>query len=247
MYWADVYPKLDPEDNNDPTERLNILNNLSSPRFTIHVGELVVCNSPAMGRITLRQLLDAKDKAEKGATDTKTASGPDLTQVQAAFRDAGSDSAKATLTLADGALGHAQAIETFLDITLGAGRGVNFDALTKLLSEIKRTVEPYATSEAPALEASALESAPVPAGGGNRPSPRGGAAMSGAIQSRADVIKALDLICDFYRQNEPSSPVPLILQRAHRLVDKDFITIMTDLTPEALAQLQVITGTKAEK
>src|SRR5947209_186522 len=29
-YWAELYPKLDPEDNNDPTERLNILNQLSS-------------------------------------------------------------------------------------------------------------------------------------------------------------------------------------------------------------------------
>ena len=29
-YWPDVYPKLDPEDNNDPTERINILSNLCS-------------------------------------------------------------------------------------------------------------------------------------------------------------------------------------------------------------------------
>ena len=60
------------------------------------------------------------------------------------------------------------------------------------------------------------------------------------------MIKALDLICDYYRENEPSSPVPLILQRAQRLVNKDFMTIMTDLTPDALKQLQIITGTKKE-
>src|SRR5580765_3297642 len=29
-YWAELYPKLDPGDNNDPTERLNILRQLSS-------------------------------------------------------------------------------------------------------------------------------------------------------------------------------------------------------------------------
>jgi type VI secretion system protein ImpA len=51
----------------------------------------------------------------------------------------------------------------------------------------------------------------------------------------------------FYRHNEPSSPVPLILQRAQRLVDKDFISIMSDLTPEALQQLQIITGAKTDK
>jgi len=71
---------------------------------------------------------------------------------------------------------------------------------------------------------------------------RGGPGMSGTIQTRGDVMKALDLICDYYRSNEPSSPVPLIIQRAQRLVDKDFMTIMTDLTPDAISQLQVITG-----
>lgn len=71
--------------------------------------------------------------------------------------------------------------------------------------------------------------------------------MSGTIQSRADVIKALDLICAYYRDYEPSSPVPFILQRAHRLVDKDFMAIVSDLTPDALSHLQVITGTKSDK
>jgi len=71
--------------------------------------------------------------------------------------------------------------------------------------------------------------------------------MSGSINTRADVLKALNLICDYYRNNEPSSPVPLILQRAQRLVDKDFMAIMNDLTPDALTQLRVITGTKAEE
>jgi len=41
--------------------------------------------------------------------------------------------------------------------------------------------------------------------------------------------------------------VPLILQRAHRLVDKDFMAIVSDLTPDALTHLQVITGTKTDK
>ncbi|HZR21587.1 MAG TPA: type VI secretion system protein TssA [Verrucomicrobiae bacterium] len=246
MYWPDIFPKLDPDDNNDPTERLNILNNLSSPAFVLEVTGVVVCNSPAMGRITLRQVLDAKEKVDKGAAEgAASGAGPDLNQIQAAFRDAGPEAATVTLGLADAALGHAQAIESFLDMTLGAGRGVNFDALTKALTEMKRAVEPYtAASGAPA---EAQESGSTAAPGPTRTAGTGGPGMSGTIQSRADVVKALGLICDFYRQNEPSSPVPLILQRAQRLVDADFMTIMTDLTPDALGQLQVITGAKTDK
>jgi type VI secretion system protein ImpA len=244
-YWGEVYPKLDPDDNNDPTERLNILNNLSGSTFAAHVKAIVLCDSPAMGRITLQQIITAKEKGAKteAAGQAKgSASEPDLNQIQAAFRDAGPAAAKATLVLVDEVIGHAAGIENFLDTTLGAGRGVNFDSLNKLLGEMKHAVEPYAAGDASGGDTAG--GAATSAGGGGQPAARGGPAMSGSIQTRADVIKAIGLICDYYRNNEPSSPVPLILQRAERLVDKDFMTIMTDLTPDALTQLRVITGTK---
>jgi type VI secretion system protein ImpA len=240
-YWGDVYPKLDPDDNNDPTERLNILNNLSSAgepyKFTSHVKQIILCESPAMGRVTLGQIMAAKD----GGSD------PDMNQIQAAFRDAGADAAKAALTLVTETIDHAQGIEGFLDSTIGAGRGVNFESLGKLLDEMKRAVKPFAADGEGAAEVPA-ENGEVAAGApsGGRSAARGGPGVSGTIQSRADVVKALDLICDYYRENEPSSPVPLIIQRAQRLVDKDFMTIMSDLTPDALTQLQVITGKPKE-
>jgi type VI secretion system protein ImpA len=246
-YWADVYPKLDPDDNNDPTERLNILNNLSSSAFAVHVKGIVVCNSPAMGRVTLQQIFAAKEKGAKpeaGGQAKTGAAEPDLNQIQAAFRDAGPEAAKTTLALVDEVIGHAQGVESFLDSTLGAGRGVNFDSLNKLLGEMKHAVEPYATGDGSGAETAGGDAVAAAGGGGGRAVAMGGPGVSGSIQSRGDVIKAIGLICAYYRDNEPSSPVPLILQRAERLVDKDFMTIMTDLTPEALTQLRVITGTK---
>lgn len=245
-FWGDLYPRLDPDDNNDPTERLNILNNLSGGQFTTSLKQVVLCDSPAMGRITLQQILTAKEKGDQTAAGgAKTE--PDLNQVQAAFRDAGPDAAKATLGLIDEVIGHVQGIENFLESNLGSGKGVNFESLDKLLAEMKHTVEPHAVGDASAESAPAGD-AGAPAEGG-RPSARGGSgpSVSGTIQSRADVIKALGLICDYYRTNEPSSPVPLILQRAQRLVDMDFMAIVTDLTPDALSQLQVITGKKKDE
>jgi len=248
-YWNDVYPKLDPDDNNDPTERLNILNNLSSAgepyKFTSHVKQIVMCESPAMGRITLGQILAAKDKTAK-PDGKEGGSNPDMNQIQAAFRDAGPDAATSTLSLVTETIGHAQGIEGFLDSTIGAGRGVNFESLDKLLDEMKRAVEPFAGDGAGAAEAAGSGDAASGEAPAARPVARGGPGVSGTIQSRADVIKALDLICDYYRENEPSSPVPLIIQRAQRLVDKDFMTIMSDLTPDALSQLQIITGKPKE-
>jgi type VI secretion system protein ImpA len=241
-FWGDVYPKLDPDDNNDPTERLNILKNLSSGKFTVYLNEIVLCNSPAMGRVTLQQILMAKDKGKAeaaGATPGSNA-GPDLTQIKAAFRDAGPAAAAATLAMVNEAAGHAQGIENFLEATLGAGQGVSFETLDKMLVEMKHAIGPFAGGSAPAAQ----ESGSAAASGGGAARSQGEAGMSGAIQNTDDVIRALDMICEYYRQNEPSSPVPLILQRAQRLVAKNFMEILTDLTPGAMTQLEIITGTK---
>src|SRR5262249_37270802 len=153
--------KLDPEDNNDPTERLNILNNLSSNgepyRFLSHLRKAVLCESSAMGRITLQQYIVAKEKSAKpeaeGEEKKEGDSGPDLNMIQAAFRDAGPESASATLALVNEALTNAQGLESFLDSTLGAGQSVNFEALTKLLTEMKNAVEPYTAAEGASAEA----------------------------------------------------------------------------------------------
>jgi type VI secretion system protein ImpA len=246
-YWGALYPRLDPDDNNDPTERLNILNNISGNEFATHLKQVELCNSPAMGRITLQQITAAKDKADQPATTAGSGgkSEPDLNQIQAAFRDSGPDAAKATLAFLNEVVGHVQGIENFLESTLGAGKGVNFESLDKLLFEMKHAVEPHATDGSTAEAAST--GAATTATGASRPAAKGGPGMSGTIQSRADVIRALGLICDYYRTNEPSSPVPLILERAQRLVDMDFMAIVTDLTPDALSQLQVITGKKKEE
>jgi type VI secretion system protein ImpA len=253
-FWEDLYPRLNPEDNNDPTERLNILNSLSSAanpyKVALHLRQIVLCNSPALGRITVHQIITAKEKSGKNAPDAGAPGGnsePDLNQIQAAFRDAGPDAAKATLGLVEETISHAKGIESFLDSTLGVGRGVNFDSLNKLLSEMNQAVQPYAASNGSVEEASPGEAVATADGGNNRRGVKSGPTVSGTIQTRADVTKALNLICDYYRSNEPSSPVPFILQRAQRLVDKDFMEIVTDLTPDALSQLQIITGAKPKE
>jgi len=57
----------------------------------------------------------------------------------------------------------------------------------------------------------------------------------GAIKSRQDAARALDAVADYFRRNEPSSPVPLLVERAKRLVAKDFLEVLADIAPEALA------------
>jgi type VI secretion system protein ImpA len=56
------------------------------------------------------------------------------------------------------------------------------------------------------------------------------------------VRAALDRIMDYYRRYEPSSPLPLVLERAKRLVGADFLTIVRDLAPEGMSNVRNVGG-----
>lgn len=66
--------------------------------------------------------------------------------------------------------------------------------------------------------------------------------LSGQITSNEDIHKALDMIIVYYEQNEPSSPVPLLLKRAKRLVGRSFVDIIRNISPDAMTQVQMVSG-----
>lgn len=66
------------------------------------------------------------------------------------------------------------------------------------------------------------------------------------INSRQDITRILDQICLYYEKNEPASPVPLLLKRAARLVDKNFFEIIQDMAPESFTQIQKLIGESKE-
>jgi len=56
------------------------------------------------------------------------------------------------------------------------------------------------------------------------------------------VRKALDRIIEYYAKHEPSSPLPILLHRARRLVGADFMTIIQDIAPGGLDNVRLIGG-----
>lgn len=62
------------------------------------------------------------------------------------------------------------------------------------------------------------------------------AGFSGAIRNRADVVRAIDAICSYYKAMEPGSPVPFLLKRARDWTEFDFMTVLEDLVPSGLEE-----------
>lgn len=78
------------------------------------------------------------------------------------------------------------------------------------------------------------ESPGVTAAGG---APRPASFSAGTPQSRADVAAAIEAICRFYAQNEPSSPIPLMLQRVQTWIHKDFIDLIREIAPNGVDEV----------
>jgi hypothetical protein len=69
---------------------------------------------------------------------------------------------------------------------------------------------------------------------------------SGAVNGPNDVIASIDRIMAYYARSEPSSPVPILMARAKKLVNADFLTIVRDLAPSGVANVTLIGGLNDE-
>jgi type VI secretion system protein ImpA len=68
------------------------------------------------------------------------------------------------------------------------------------------------------------------------------ASPPGEIRSAQDALLAMEKICQYFERHEPSSPVPLLLRRAQRLVAKTFLEVIQDVCPDAISQIRLIGG-----
>ncbi|MEI6486847.1 MAG: type VI secretion system ImpA family N-terminal domain-containing protein [Sphingomonadales bacterium] len=55
---------------------------------------------------------------------------------------------------------------------------------------------------------------------------------------RQDVQIAIDSIIRYYTEKEPTSPVPLMLQRVRKWVDLDFYKLMKDISPDSMSEVR---------
>jgi type VI secretion system protein ImpA len=69
-------------------------------------------------------------------------------------------------------------------------------------------------------------------------------AAVGAIRSREDAIRALSAVSDYFREQEPSSAVPLFVDRAKRLIGVNFLEMISEVAPDSLAQVRHAGGLK---
>ena len=249
QYWASLHPNLDPEDNNDPTQRLNILGSLTAGRGSVsgwlkmvdYLYAAPVCQPKGAPPISFDQILAAKNPAPAG--EGAPPPGPDLAKLKAAIRDGAADQIVNSRQALQEALEAVQGLDQFLTSTLGAGGTINFENIEKSLKEMLSGLEPFVPGGAAEATAGGAE---VLAGNGGTTVGAVGIQVSGSIRSRDDVVRTLDSLCEYYRQVEPSSPVPYLLRRAQKLASMDFVQAMQELNLATVETLKPSMGSAVE-
>lgn len=232
-YWDTVYPRLEEEDNNDPTIRMNSLAALNDRAGFIHsLQRIPLVESKQLGKFGLRQIHLAAGDLSPGEDEDV----PSDSVIAAACMDCELDALAASAEAANTAADELEAIGALLREKVGHEHAPDFDVLASEIETIRSTLNSSLAERGVEIEGDAGEA--------------GAAAKNdtglGQIQSREDAIRILDRLTEYFRRTEPSSPVPLLLQRAKRLISKDFMEILKDLAPSGVEQARVVSGSDDE-
>ena len=237
QYWAELHPRLDADDDNDPTVRINALTGLTCETNIRLLRESILTRSRTFGPVTLRAALNASGL--QSFADEQLGNQ----QLNAAFLDSDPEQLQATRDALSAARAACEAIEQQVYDQVGSAQGVDLSALKQPLKQALQLLnqavpgtdsssDPEAVSEdnAPSVDAAA-PAAPRP---------------TGDIATRDDVLRSLDKILAYYTRHEPSSPLPVLLNRAKNLVHADFAAIVRNLIPDGMSQFENLRGPDSE-
>ncbi len=235
-YWDELFPQLDPDDK-DPTQRVNILSQMTVAsggygdpiKFIDRFNAAPIFRVPGL-TVTIAFLTqESKPGAGTGAAKLpEIIAGAPPEEVAA-----GTDALRRVAAAV-------HAIDDFLIQTLGRERAPSFDPLIKAVDKGLRIFDGVRAA-VPAGAAAAATADGQTAGAPPKPG------ISGEIQSHEDVRRMLRKIREFYAATEPASPVPLLLERAERLVGRDWLDLLSNLVPTAKPVMDVLLGPTAEQ
>ncbi|MBV4506477.1 type VI secretion system protein TssA [Pseudomonas sp. BW13M1] len=240
-YWLHLHPQLDAADDNDPTVRVNALAGLTCDTNIALLRDAVLVRSRTFGPVTLRAALHAAG-VQHFASEQLSAE-----ELAAALRDADPEQlaqCHQALQLAREAL---DTIESRVNDQVGSASGVDLSTLRQPLRQVQQVLADYSPEGSAPVSASMDEVTAHGAPDDPQPAavavaaPRV-AARPGEVNSRDDVLQSLERLLQYYARHEPSSPLPVLLRRAKKLVDADFATIVRDLIPDGMSQFENLRG-----
>jgi type VI secretion system protein ImpA len=230
--WELVFPRVD----EDALLRKNALNCFADRMGIVDaLRRTPIISHRQLGPVCLRDWELATGQVTPAADDT---SAPNSAQIEATFAGTAADALAALAARLNAGISSLRSIIATMQTRASFESSPDFDPLLKPLSRIEQLLAQHS----PVLTQTRAASGDTAEG------ETGSSVVAvGNIKSRQDAIRAIDAITTFFRQNEPSSPVPLLLDRAKRLVSKSFMEVLEDIAPDSLTQAKLVGGIKGDE
>jgi len=228
LWAAEVFPRVD----DDAILRRNALNGFADRMAIVDgVRRARILTHPQLGPLCIRDIELATGQLAPAEGEAATM---DQSQFDALLAASPVEDLQSLTAQLDQALGSLRSIEEAMRSQGGSEATPNFENLsTPLARTAKLLTDQIATRVVTNTAAPATEAAPTSA-----------VVSVDNIRSRQDAARALDAVAAFFRNNEPSSPIPLLVERAKRLVSKDFLEVLAELAPEALEPAKAASGVR---
>jgi type VI secretion system protein ImpA len=241
QYWPDLHPRLDADDDNDPTVRINALAGLTSDVTIRLLRESILARSRTFGAVSLRAAANASG-LQNFADESLGAE-----QLAGALLDSDPEQLETIRAALLEARSAAEAIEQQVSDQVGSAQGVDLGPLKQPLKMALQILGQFAPQSGDSDLADPVEADhTAPVEHTSAPSAPRSSTVPGEINNRDDVLRSLDRILAYYTRHEPSSPLPVLLNRAKNLVHADFAAIVRNLIPDGMSQFENLRGPESE-
>ncbi len=237
-YWEQLHPRLDADDDNDPTVRINALAGLASDTTIGLLRDAILTRSRTFGPVSVRAALNAAGLQHFSGESL----GSD--HLAGALQDSDPEHLDAIRHALSSARSAVESIEKQVSEQVGSASGVDLSALKQPLRLALQVLGQHAAQAADSPAEAEVE--PAPAQEPSAPTAPAQPRISGEINSRDDVLRSLDRLLAYYSRHEPSSPLPVLLNRAKNLVNADFAAIVRNLIPDGMSQFENLRGPESD-
>lgn len=235
LYWEDIHPGLDAEDDHDPTRRLNVLSEIGNYGILVRdVQGVLISFTPI--RISIRDILIILGKI------STTNANVEYTQAQIEAMFGSQENAQEILRLHNDL---AEVLETLQEMQNFLKQKVN-EALLPDFEKLRSTLEPilvlcknFAELDQQVVAVNKPVEKEVKVKDSNSP--------QGEIRDREDVVRILEKVCKYIERTEPTNPVSLIIRLAQTLMTKNFLEIIEAIPPEDMKVFKKIIDSDKKK
>ncbi len=239
-FWESMHPQLNIDSHFDPQVRFSAISNMAAPDGLLADMRASIVIHSKLAPLSFRDL------ERFHGTESIEINGIfiNASQMGQIIEEVSTSEQSGALQIPQKILEILESIQDYFREKLGDDYIPDFKNITQPLQKISRLLLPQGTqsSETP-------DSLPLDHEANFMPSNSTPGAQNALREgySRQDVVRQLEQVCRHLESHEPTSPAPMLIRRAIKLMDMNFMEVLQEMAPEGLTQASFVTGVEVSR